>query len=75
MLDYQIGHTNDPAKQIRNYSELNFIYNWTRSFALTIFPHQIFSKLKHCQNMEKTRKAPRVGANSSSVFAFDMHYK
>ena len=22
-----------------------------------------------------TRKAPRVGANSSSVFAFDMHYK
>ena len=24
---------------------------------------------------EKTRKAPRVGANSSSVFAFNMHYK
>ena len=23
----------------------------------------------------KTRKSPRVGANSSSVFAFDMHYK
>ena len=23
----------------------------------------------------QTRKAPRVGANSSSVFAFDMHYK
>ena len=22
-----------------------------------------------------TRKAPRVGANSSSVFAFDMNYK
>ena len=22
-----------------------------------------------------TRKAPRMGANSSSVFAFDMHYK
>ena len=26
--------------------------------------------------MEKpTRKASRMGANSSSVFAFDMHYK
>ena len=24
---------------------------------------------------KETRKAPRVGANSSSVFAFDMHYK
>ena len=23
----------------------------------------------------KTRKAPRVGANSLSVFAFDMHHK
>ena len=23
----------------------------------------------------KTRKAPLVGANSSSVFAFDMHFK
>ena len=25
--------------------------------------------------LKTTRKAPRVGANSSSVFAFDMHYK
>ena len=27
------------------------------------------------KNPEETRKATRVGANSSSVFAFEMHYK
>ena len=36
--------------------------------------------LSSCRQMKlvktiKTRKAPRVGANSSSAFAFDKHYK
>ena len=40
-------------------------------FGSNIKYRQIYVKTK----TNKTRKAPRVGANSSSVFAFDMHYK
>ena len=33
------------------------------------------SQINMLQNGKQTRKAPRVGANSSSVLAFDMHKK
>ena len=48
---------------------------------VTLYKHSSFmldTKLRtYCTKRihEITRKAPRVGANSSSVFAFDMHYK
>ena len=58
-------HSTERMQQMltSNIHELNYtsIANAVQLFALTL--HYI------------TRKAPHVGANSSSVFAFDMHYK